>query len=44
MVVSILVLFSGRSALRGIETVAAHGSPREQRDIELAVVATMEEP
>ena len=26
VVVSILVLFSGRSALRGIETVAAHGS------------------
>jgi MFS family permease len=44
VVVSILVLSSGRAVLRGIDEVAAHGPADEREDLELAIAATMDEP
>jgi MFS transporter, ACDE family, multidrug resistance protein len=44
VIVSILVLFSGRAVLRGIDAAAAHASPAEQEDRQVAIAGAMEEP
>ncbi len=41
---SILVLFSGRAALRGVDAAAAHEAPREREGLQVASAAAMEEP
>lgn len=44
VVVSILVLFSGRSILRGIDAVASHGTQADREDLEVAIAGAIEEP
>ena len=44
VVLSILVLFSGRAFLRDIQANAAHGTAAERADLDLAVAAVMDEP
>jgi len=44
VVISILVLFSGRAALRGVDTAAAHEAPREREGLQVAIAGAMDEP
>ena len=44
VVVSILVLFSGRSILGGIDTAAGHGTAAEREDLDVAIAGAIEEP
>jgi len=44
VVISIVVLFSGRAALRGVDSGAAHGAPREREGLQVAIAGAMEEP
>ena len=44
VVISILVLFSGRSILSGIDAAASHGTSSERQDLDLAIAGAIEEP
>ncbi len=44
VVISIVVLFSGRAALRGVDSGAAHEAPREREGLQVAIAGAMEEP
>ena len=44
VVISILVLFSGRAALRGVDSGAAHGAPKQQEGLQVAIAGAIDEP
>ncbi len=44
VVISIVVLFSGRTFLLAAEAAVAHETPDQQADLDLAIASVMDEP